>query len=102
MYPAIRLLIPDFERERGPYGLKETAFSKLLIKELCLFGIDAERLSNYKVTASTKNGGDFAEAAYWVLRKRCKTTSNLTIFDINEFLDKLAEYHGQHKPSKNY
>lgn len=67
-----------------------------------MFGTDADKLSNYKVNAGSKNGGDFAEAAYWVLRKRCKTKSNLTLDGVNEVLDKLALCHSQHKPSMQY
>lgn len=90
--------MPEFERERGPYGLKETSFAKLLIKELCLYGTDADKLSNFKATTSSKKGNDFADVVYWILRKRCKATSNLTISDINNYLDDLAKFHGEHKP----
>lgn len=49
-YPALRLLLPASDKQRGVYGVKETALAKLYIKILCLAkdSPDAQRLLNFK------------------------------------------------------
>lgn len=95
LYPIMRLLLPQHERDRGPYGLKETALAKLYVRVLCLGkkSPDAHKLLNYKAPASGKqSGGDFAEVAYWILRRRPQgRESSMTIEQLNTILDNIAK-----------
>lgn len=49
-FPILRLLLPQHDRDRGPYGLKETALAKLYVRVLCLgkTSQDAQKLLHYK------------------------------------------------------
>jgi len=49
-FPIIRLLLPQLDRARGAYGIKEVSLAKLYVKVLCLpkNGIDADRLTTYR------------------------------------------------------
>ncbi|KAJ0062353.1 hypothetical protein NL108_010554 [Boleophthalmus pectinirostris] len=92
-YPAMRLIVPAFERERMAYGIKENMLAKLYIDVLGLpkNGPEANKLLNYRAPTSTQGeAGDFAGMAFFVLKKRCTGDGKLTIKEVNDFLDSVA------------
>ncbi|KAL6708542.1 DNA ligase (ATP) [Coniothyrium glycines] len=99
-YPAMRLIIPDKDRDRAMYGLKEKAIAKVLIK-LTRIGKDsddAKHMLNWKLPgllhkASTSTAGDFAGRCYEVLSSRQLRTefSDMSIAEVNSALDKLSQ-----------
>ena len=92
-YPAMRLFVPQFERERMAYGIKESMLAKLYIDVLGLpkNGPEANKLLNYRApTTSQGEAGDFASVAYFVLKKRCTSQGNLLVKEVNDFLDSVA------------
>ncbi|XP_010788208.1 DNA ligase 4 [Notothenia coriiceps] len=92
-YSAMRLIVPSFERERMAYGIKESMLAKLYIDVLGLpkNGPEANKLLNYRApTTSQGEAGDFAGMAYFVLKKRCTSQGNLSIKEVNDFLDSVA------------
>lgn len=93
-YPAMRLLLPHLEKERVAYGIKENTLAKLLIEVLCLGkdSPDALRLLHYKAPKTARaDAGDFASVAYFVLQNRCPTRGTLTIHEVNDCLNGIAE-----------
>ncbi|XP_029306842.1 DNA ligase 4 isoform X2 [Cottoperca gobio] len=96
-YSAMRLIVPSFERERIAYGIKESMLAKLYIDVLGLpkNGPEANKLLNYRApTTSQGEAGDFACMAYFVLKKRCTSQGNLSIKEVNDFLDSVATNNG--------
>nr|XP_006639224.2 PREDICTED: DNA ligase 4 isoform X1 [Lepisosteus oculatus] len=92
-YPAMRLILPQLERERMAYGIKENMLAKLYIEVLGLpkDGGEAKKLLNYRApTTSQGEAGDFAVMAYFVIKKRCPDQGTLTIKEVNDFLDSVA------------
>ncbi|XP_053139773.1 DNA ligase 4 isoform X2 [Hemicordylus capensis] len=92
-YPAMRLILPQLERERMAYGIKEVMLAKLYIELLNLpkDGKDALKLLNYRTpTGSRGDAGDFAMIAYFVLKPRCLKQGQLTIQQVNDLLDSVA------------
>lgn len=96
-YPALRLILPDKDRDRPMYGLKERAIAKLLIKLLKIGpkSADASNLLNWKLPGqNTASGaaGDFPARCHEVLKQRAMRTDvgNMRIAEVNELLDKLA------------
>ncbi|XP_070569622.1 DNA ligase 4-like [Ptychodera flava] len=91
-YPAMRLLLPQLERERLAYGIKEHTLAKLYIEILGLGkdSPDARKLLNYKAPTAKQEAGDFASVAYFVLQNRCPDKGTLTIKDVNDCLDSIA------------
>lgn len=92
-YPAMRLIVPSFERERMAYGIKENMLAKLYIDVLGLpkNGPEANKLLNYRApTTSQGEAGDFAGMAYFVLKKRCAGQGSLSVKEVNDFLDSVA------------
>lgn len=83
-FPLLRLLVPQLERERPSYGLNKFALRRTLSKLLCL----SKDSDNFKKLGSDEY--DFAETAYSLLRKHFSKSSNLTILQINEYLDAIA------------
>ncbi|OLN83744.1 DNA ligase 4-like protein 2 [Colletotrichum chlorophyti] len=101
-YPALRLILPDKDRDRGVYGLKESAIGKLLVK---LMKIDKNSEDGYNLlhwklpghTTASRMAGDFAGRCFEVLSKRPMRTEvgDMTIAEVNEMLDKLAASTGE-------
>ncbi|KIY03939.1 uncharacterized protein Z520_00631 [Fonsecaea multimorphosa CBS 102226] len=96
-FPAFRLIIPDKDRERGVYGLKEKIIAKLLIKIMKIDknSEDGYSLLNWKQpgqTAASRMAGDFAGRCYEALSKRPMRVEvgDMTIGEVNELLDKLS------------
>ena len=97
IYPAFRLIVPEKDRDRAMYGLKEKTIGKLLV---AVMGIDknsedAFNLLNWKlpgVNSTSAMAGDFAGRCHEILLKRAtrKTPGDLSIGDVNEMLDRLS------------
>ncbi|KAM0480398.1 hypothetical protein ACHAPX_004229 [Trichoderma viride] len=101
-YPALRLILPDKDRDRGVYGLKENAIGKLLVK---LMKIDKNSEDGYNLlhwklpgqTTGARLAGDFAGRCFEVISKRPMRTQvgNMTVAEVNHELDKLAASAGE-------
>lgn len=101
-YPALRLILPDKDRDRGVYGLKENAIGKLLVK---LMKIDKNSEDGYNLlhwklpgqTAASRLAGDFAGRCFEVISKRPMRieVGDMTIAEVNEQLDLLAASVGE-------
>ncbi|BEI97354.1 hypothetical protein CcaverHIS631_0209430 [Cutaneotrichosporon cavernicola] len=96
LYPLIRLLLPDRDRERPVYNLKEAMLAKSYIEVL---GIDkhsdsALRLTKWKqpVEGQTDSGaGDFARVCYHEIAARSTVEEGkLSVEAVNTLLDRLA------------
>jgi DNA ligase 4 len=101
-YPAMRLIIPDKDRDRPMYGLKEKAIGKLLVKVMKISSDseDGFSLTNWKLpgaSAASRKAGDFAGRCYEVLVKRAMRSDagDLRVAEVNELLDKLAAAQGE-------
>lgn len=55
-YPAMRLLLPQLDRQRPAYGMKETALAKHYIDILSIAkdSTDAQKLINYRAPHAAK------------------------------------------------
>ncbi|KAK5224441.1 DNA ligase (ATP) [Exophiala xenobiotica] len=96
-FPAFRLIIPDKDRERGVYGLKEKILGKLLVKILKIDknSDDGFNLMNWKIPGGTnapRSSGDFALRCYEVISKRQMRTEygDMDVDEVNQLLDKLS------------
>lgn len=95
VYPVFRLIVPEQDRDRAMYGLKEKLIAKILIS---IMGIsknsaDAISLNDWKLPGQrSSTSGDFAGRCFEVLSKRPTRTSvgNLSIAQVNEMLDRLS------------
>jgi DNA ligase-4 len=97
IFPAFRLMMPEKDRDRAMYGLKEMTIGKLLVK---LMKIDKNSDDGYNILhwklpgikSSAALAGDFAGRCHEVISKRPMRTTpgNMTIAEVNEKLDKLS------------
>ncbi|KAI9667204.1 MAG: DNA ligase (ATP) [Bathelium mastoideum] len=97
IYPALRLIIPEKDRDRAMYGLKEKTIGKLLVLAMKIDknSDDGYNLLNWKLPgkrAISAMAGDFAGRCYEVLSKRPLRTEvgNMTIAEVNQQLDRLS------------
>jgi DNA ligase-4 len=71
----MRLLLPQLDRERGNYGLKESTLAKYYAEILLLPQNEAERLKHWKNPIKQVEGvvaGDFVGVLMSVMRKRAR------------------------------
>ncbi|UNI16471.1 DNA ligase (ATP) [Purpureocillium takamizusanense] len=101
-YPALRLILPDKDRDRGVYGLKESAIGKLLVRLIKIDknSEDGYNLLHWKIpgqTMAARLAGDFAGRCFEVISKRPMRTDvgDMTIAEVNEQLDRLAASSGE-------
>ncbi|KAI9801549.1 MAG: DNA ligase (ATP) [Sarcosagium campestre] len=97
IYPAFRLIVPDKDRDRPMYGLKEKAIGKLLVRVMKINknSEDGFSLLNWKLpgrNVASRMAGDFAGRCFEVISKRPMRTTvgDLTIEEVNQALDRLA------------
>ncbi|EJD07416.1 DNA ligase 4 [Fomitiporia mediterranea MF3/22] len=99
LYPVLRLILPQKDRERSVYGLKEKNLAKTYIKliPLGMKDPDAVRLLNWKrPTERDKTSGDFPTVLYEVVSKRSSVTQgSLTVDQVNDILDQLSQSIGK-------
>ncbi|KAK4217867.1 hypothetical protein QBC37DRAFT_413426 [Rhypophila decipiens] len=111
-YPAMRLILPDKDRDRGVYGLKESTLGKLLVKVIKIDknSADGYALMHWKLPGNARPGGapgaghanqgtagDFAGRCFEVLSKRQMIIKpgDMTIGEVNVELDRLAGASGE-------
>lgn len=97
IFPAFRLIVPEKDRERGMYGLKEMTLGKMLVRVMKIDknSEDASNLLNWKlpgVKSSSAMAGDFAGRCFEALRKRSmlQEPGSMTVAEVNALLDRLA------------
>lgn len=99
-YPAMRLIVPEKDRDRAMYGLKEKAIAKIIISitKINKDSDDAKQMVNWKLPgqlhqASMSTAGDFAGRCYEVLSKRPIRTEVgvMSIAEVNNGLDQLSQ-----------
>ncbi|TFK40007.1 DNA ligase IV [Crucibulum laeve] len=99
LYPVLRLILPQKDRERAVYGLKEKNLAKTYIKliPLEMKAPDAIRLLNWKKpTERDKTSGDFPTVLYEVVSKRSSVIEgSLSIDELNDILDELSKHIGK-------
>ncbi|KAK3736164.1 hypothetical protein QZH41_015551 [Actinostola sp. cb2023] len=95
LYPAIRLLLPQLDKDRPAYGMKEVVLAKHYIEILSIAkdSIDGRKLLNYRNPGASKQGlaTDFASVAYFVLKSRCPDKGSLNLEQVNKYLDDIAK-----------
>ncbi|KAF2486088.1 ATP dependent DNA ligase domain-containing protein [Neohortaea acidophila] len=97
IFPAFRLIVPEKDRDRAMYGLKESTLGKLLVRVMKIDknSEDGYNLLHWKlpgVKSSSAMAGDFAGRCFEVISKRPMRTTpgDMTIAEVNELLDRLS------------
>ena len=97
IYPAFRLIVPEKDRDRAMYGLKEMTLGKLLVRVMKIDknSEDGYNLLHWKlpgVKSASAMAGDFAGRCFEVISKRPMRTTpgKMTIAEVNELLDRLS------------
>lgn len=90
LFPILRLLVPDVDREREAYCLKTKMLGKLFVKALAISedSDDAKKLT-YQKTVESKTS-DFSSIVHEVMMKRAPAEGTLTVADINDLLDFIS------------
>eukprot|EP00897_Mesotaenium_endlicherianum_P010904 jgi/Mesen1/9842/ME000070S09130 len=94
-FSAMRLILPELDKERGTYGMKEGVLARFIAEA---FDLSKESADFIKLTewrrggkATGKNAGNFPLVVAEVLSKRQREISaGISIHDVNDLLDRLA------------
>lgn len=91
MFPILRLILPNLDRDRDSYNMKEAKVARTLIKMLDLPpGNDKMVLSKSYMMAG--QAADFGDVVYSVIRKYLSNfKTSLTVQELNIFLDDLTK-----------
>ncbi|KAI5860613.1 ATP-dependent DNA ligase [Durotheca rogersii] len=102
IYPAMRLILPSSDRDRGMYGLKESNIGRLLVKLMRIDknSEDAQNILRWKTpvqSAAARAAGDFGGRCFDIISKRPMRIEpgDMRIAEVNEMLDKLASASGE-------
>eukprot|EP00741_Cyanophora_paradoxa_P009891 tig00001718_g9581.t1 len=98
IYPLIRLILPQFDSQRGAMNVKEAKLKAMVIRVYGFKKSDRQykMIDDHKaVTVGTKrrykkNVGDLVEAIYEAIKDRAPSQSSVSVRDVNQFLDDLA------------
>lgn len=100
-FPILRLLLPQYDRDRESYGIKVTTLGKLYVRILAIdpHGEVAKKLTTdrYSHTSSTT---DFGDTICEIMKVRCAEQSQLTVYEVNRHLDTIAECNQNNNRSK--
>ncbi|KAF9071362.1 DNA ligase 4 [Rhodocollybia butyracea] len=98
LFPVLRLILPQKDRDRSAYGLKETNLAKVYLKLIGAKNSDdagRQLLGWKKPTEKNKSSGDFPGVLFDVVYKRSSVLEgSLTIAKLNEILDGLCKAMG--------
>lgn len=93
IFPAFRLIVPEQDRERSMYGIKEKVLAKTLVKIMKIDrnSDDGIALINWKIP-DQRQAGEFAGRCYEVIQKRPfrVDVGDMTVAEVNQRLDQLA------------
>ena len=96
IYEVLRLLMPQIDRQRGNYGMKESNLALIYANALSLPPSEKDRLRNYRNPMKQPVGsptGDFVAVLMQVLANRISDTNSkrLSVVEINSLLDQLSK-----------
>lgn len=96
LYPLLQLMCPELEKSGRVYNIQTKTLTKLLIEALRITpdSSDALRLQVFK--SDSDHRGKFSDVVYDILRGEvtsCASSENMTIADVNKFLDQLGAHH---------
>jgi DNA ligase 4 len=91
VFPLMRLLLPQLDRERQTYGVKETVIARTYVDILGLApgGKDAQRVINWRRPTDQGQAGDFATMVFLTVNTRVRSQPTLSIYGVNLLLDRL-------------
>lgn len=85
------MLLPKIDRERESYGIQVTTMSQLYVK--CFGFTSASREAKSLTTQKGFNNttADYADVVFNVIKDRCPGKCTISVFEMNEYLDRIAD-----------
>jgi len=94
LYPIIRLLLPQLDKERGSYRIKESVLANLYVDFLQLGrnSEDALKLKNFRAPKNNQgDAGDFAAVLFTVMNNRGYNATDINCEELNNKLDQIIK-----------
>lgn len=90
-FHILRLLLPKVDRERESYGIKHTSMGELYIRSFAFSATSREAKMLTTEQGFNKNCSDYADVVFNVIKDRCPRESSLTVYELNEYLNTIAD-----------
>ncbi|XP_031627272.1 DNA ligase 4 [Contarinia nasturtii] len=95
-YPFLRLLLPGYDdKERKAYGMQKAALGDYYVKNLGL-----NRNSETARQLLIPGTEDYSEVVYNAIKSRAPQEGNLTVYEVNNYLDLIAEHYQANERNK--
>ena len=94
LFPLLRFLLPNMDKDRGAYRIKETLLASLYTAFLQLgqTSKDALLLKNFRAPKSNPDdAGDFAAVLFTVMKDRGYSSTDLTCSKVSATLDSIVK-----------
>lgn len=90
----MRLFIPAYDLERGAFGIQNKKLGRLFVKALAVNpkSDDAIKLTNLQGCTA-----DYGDVVFEVMKKRAPENGTLTVYEVNMYLDMIAEHFKQNE-----
>lgn len=109
IFTVLRLIIPNCDRERPAYGIKAATIGKLFVRILAIDANSeiAKRLtqkdvSTGNIASESKNNSDYADMVYQIIKNRVHETGTKTVFEVNHYLNNIAECYQSNKRASKF
>lgn len=92
-FAILRLLLPQYDRDRESYGIKVTTLGKIYVRLLAIdpHGEVAKKLTTDRYSLSS-SATDFADTIYDIMKLRAVEQCQLTVYEVNRHLDAISVY----------
>lgn len=85
--------------ERGSFGIQTTTLGRLFVKALA---INAKSVEGQKLTNLHGITADYGDIVYDVMKNRSPAVGTLTVYEVNKYLDLIAEHFEHNERSSEY
>lgn len=83
------MFVPHKDSERGSFGIKEITLGRLFVKALA---INPKSETGLKLTNTQGQNTDYGDIVYDVMKTRSPETGTLTVYEVNNYLDLIADH----------
>lgn len=86
--------MPHKDAERGSFGIQIPTLGRLFVKALA---VHAKSETARKLTNLQGNTADYGDIVFEVMANRSPETGTLTVYEVNKYLDLIAEHFDQNE-----
>lgn len=95
----MRLFVPEKDIERGSFGIQTKTLGRLFVRALA---INVKSPTALQLTNLYGNTADYGDIVYDVMKTRSPELGTLTVYEVNRYLDMIADHFQQNERNSEY